>query len=164
MRQRVDADAEFADAFGLFEQFTIDAARAQHQRGGEAADAASNDDCFHARYSNSTRRSSTSPRLRGEGGIERACHPAYSAASGFVASALSSARVFGLPLILRSSKSFRSRTLLRKICSLPGRYCGGQATSAPYQAAARVVKDGSTRCGRASATRSARPAARIVLI
>src|SRR5439155_12628206 len=94
----------------------------------------------------------------------RACHPAYSAASGFVASALSSARVFGLPLILRSSKSCRSRTLLRKICSLPGRYCGGQAISeAPYQAAARIVNDGSTRCGRPSATKSARPAAKIVL-
>src|SRR6185312_11418836 len=95
---------------------------------------------------------------------ERACHSAYSAASGFVASALSSALVFGLPLILRSSKSCRSRTLLRNICSLPGRYCGGQAISdAPYQAAARIVNDGSTRCGRPSATRSARPAARMVL-
>src|SRR6185369_7333739 len=94
---------------------------------------------------------------------ERACHPPYSAASGFVASALSSARVFGLALILRSSKSCRSRTLLRTICSLPGRYCGGQATSAPYHAAALSVNDGSTRCGRPSATRSARPAARMVL-
>src|SRR5260370_29860169 len=75
--------------------------------------------------------------------IERACHSAYSAASGFVASAFSSARVFGLPLILRSSKSCRSRTLLRKICSLPGRYFGAQAMSeAPYQSTPRILNDG----------------------
>src|SRR3954469_4741091 len=48
MRQRVDADAELADGIGLFEQFAVDAARAQHQRSGEAADAASDDDCLHA--------------------------------------------------------------------------------------------------------------------
>src|SRR4030088_2572419 len=82
------------------------------------------------------------------------CH---SAASGFVASAFSSALVFGLALIFRSSKSCRSRTLLRKICSLPGRYCGGQNTaSAPYQAAAFSVNDGSTRCGGAGGPRTAR--------
>src|SRR6202011_701308 len=80
----------------------------------------------------------------------------HSAASRFVVSAFSSARVFGLALIFRSSKSCRSRTLLRKICSLPGWYCGGQNTpSAPYQAAAFRVNDGSTRCGRASARKSA---------
>src|ERR1700749_4581363 len=85
-----------------------------------------------------------SPQERGE---EEACHSPYSAASGFVVSDFSSARVLGLALIFRSSKSCRSRTLLRKICSLPGRYCGGQAMSAaPYQAAALMVKDGSTRC------------------
>ena len=44
------------------------------------------------------------------------------------------------------------------------KYCGGQGCSGtPYQAAARSVKFGSVRCGRASATRSARPAARMVL-
>ncbi len=51
MRQRVDADAEFADAVGLFEQFAVDAAGPQHQRGGEASDAASDDDRLHPRYS-----------------------------------------------------------------------------------------------------------------
>src|SRR5882672_6552574 len=45
MRQRVDTDAELADGIGLFEQFAIDAARPQHQRSGEASDAASDDDC-----------------------------------------------------------------------------------------------------------------------
>src|SRR5690242_5919419 len=55
MRQRVDADAELADAVGLFEQLAVDAARAQHQRGGEASDAASDDDCLHQLDSNSTR-------------------------------------------------------------------------------------------------------------
>ena len=54
MRQGVDADAEFADGIGLFEQFAVDAARPQHQRGGEAPDAASDDDRLHPRYSNST--------------------------------------------------------------------------------------------------------------
>ena len=71
MRQRIDADAEFADGVGLFEQFAVDATRAQHQRSSKASDAASDDDCFHARNSNSTRRSSTSPRLRGEVGSHR---------------------------------------------------------------------------------------------
>ena len=71
---------------------------------------------------------------------------------------------FGLALSLSSVRSARSRAELRKIWSRPGRYCGGQWMSvAPYQAAAFRVKDGSTRCGRASATRSARPAATMVL-
>src|SRR5437016_7054425 len=196
MRQRIDTDAELADAVGLLEQLAIDAARPQHERSGKASDAAPDDDCFHAllhsllqprpacgersdrpcdpgegvphsRRAQLVERAPHPCPLPAKGGERevtgRACHPAYSAASGFVASALSSARVFGLPLILRSSKSCRSRTLLRNICSLPGTYCGGQAISAPYQAAARIVNDGSTRCGRASATRSARPAARMVL-
>src|ERR1043166_4748046 len=68
MRQRVDADAELADGIGLLEQFAVDATRAQHQRSGKAPDAASDDDCLHARYSNSNLPSSTSPRLRGEVG------------------------------------------------------------------------------------------------
>src|SRR5438876_9498647 len=38
MRPRIDADAEFADAIGLLEQFATDAAGAQHQRGGKASD------------------------------------------------------------------------------------------------------------------------------
>ena len=54
MRQGVDADAEFADGIGLFEQFAVDTAGPQHQRGGEAPDAASDDDRLHPRYSNST--------------------------------------------------------------------------------------------------------------
>ena len=123
MRQRVDADAEFADGVGLLEQFAVDAARAQHQRGGEAADAASDDDRLHPLKLHSTTRRVPCRRRS----VRTGRH--YSAASGFVASAFSSARVFGLALILRSSKSCRSRTLLRKICSLPGRYCGGQAIS-----------------------------------
>src|SRR5580692_2107839 len=163
MRQRVDADAEFADGVGLFEQFAADAARPQHQGRGQAADTATDDNRLH-RLLHSTH-SLTSPRACAAKGADPACHPAYSAASGFVASALSSARVFGLALILSSSKSCRSRTLLRKIWSLPGRYCGGQnASVAPYQAAAFSVNAGSTRCGRPSATRSARPAARMVFI
>src|SRR6185295_15043187 len=39
----------------------------------------------------------------------------------------------GLAFTLSSLSSARSRALLRKIWSLPGRYCGGQAISAPYQ-------------------------------
>src|SRR5258705_11043133 len=132
MRQRVDADAELADGIGLFEQFAIDTTCAQHQRSGEASDAASDDDCLHqldstlhfnlaplagrGRIALAIRvrgyRSINAHRFRGEspspqpsprkGGARehRACHPAYSAASGFVASAFSSARVFGLPFIL----------------------------------------------------------------
>jgi hypothetical protein len=71
MRQRVDTDAKLADAVGLLEQLAVDTARAQHQRGGEASDAASDDDCLHASDSYSTRRSPTSPRLRGEVGSHR---------------------------------------------------------------------------------------------
>ena len=47
MRQRVDADAELADRVGLFVQLAIDAARAQHQSRGEAADPAADDNGFH---------------------------------------------------------------------------------------------------------------------
>src|SRR5580704_5641788 len=85
-------------------------------------------------------------------------------APGYSAACFQSWRcVFGLVLRRSSVSSSRSRRLLRKICSLPARYCGGQWTDeASYQAAARMVKAGSTRCGRASATRSARPAATTV--
>src|ERR1044071_3268869 len=47
MRQRVDADAEFADRLGLLEQLAGDAPRAQHQRRGEPPDSAADDDRFH---------------------------------------------------------------------------------------------------------------------
>src|SRR6267143_6112238 len=155
MRQGVDADAEFADGIRLLEQFAADAAGTQHQRRGKASDTAPDDNRLHHPTPLNTETLS-------DGHYRRMAR--HSAASGFVASAFSSARVFGLALIFRSSKSCRSRTLLRKICSLPGRYCGGQNTaSAPYQAAALSVNDGSIKCGRASATRSARPAARMVL-
>src|SRR5262245_10677254 len=70
----------------------------------------------------------------------------------------------GFALRRKARHSSRSRALLRKICSLPARYCGGQwISAAPYQAAAFMLKYGSTRCGRANATRSARPAAMMVL-
>src|SRR5438105_3253367 len=47
MRQRVDADAEFADRLGLLEQLASNASRAQHQRRGEPSDAAADDDRLH---------------------------------------------------------------------------------------------------------------------
>src|ERR1700687_5691062 len=47
MRQRVDADAELPDRIRLLEQFTPDAAGAQHQRRGKAADAATDDNRLH---------------------------------------------------------------------------------------------------------------------
>src|ERR1700693_1668057 len=43
MRQRIDADAEFADRIRLLEQFATDAAGTQHQRRGQAADTAADD-------------------------------------------------------------------------------------------------------------------------
>src|SRR5688500_15340803 len=91
MRQRVDADAELANAVRLLEQFAIDAAGAQHQRGGEAADAASDDDRLHPLKLHSTL-SSTSPRLRGEGvrsvpsslfGRKRLCRLGLELGAGF---------------------------------------------------------------------------------
>src|SRR3981081_4605079 len=155
MRQGVDADAEFADGIRPPGQFAADAAGTQHQRRGKASDTAPDDNRLHHPTPLNTETLS-------DGHYRRMS--SHSAASGLVASAFSSARVFGLALIFRSSKSRRSRTLLRKICSLPGRYCGVQNTvSAPYQAAAFSVNDGSIKCGRPSATRSARPAARMVL-
>src|SRR6202035_3090976 len=51
MRQRVDADAEFADGVRLLEQFASDAAGPQHQRRGQAPDTASDDDRLHPLYS-----------------------------------------------------------------------------------------------------------------
>src|SRR5580704_1640859 len=98
MRQRVDADAELADGVGLFEQLAADAARPQHQGRGQATDTAADDNRLH-RLNSTYSPNDTSPHLRGER-TNPACHPAYSAASGFVASAFSSARVFGLALIL----------------------------------------------------------------
>src|SRR5579872_3857265 len=125
VRQGVDADPELADGVGLFEQFTSDAAGAKHQRRGQTTDTATDDNYFHRL--NSTQPALSAHETRGER-AQTACHSAYSAASGFVASPFSSARVFGLALILSSSRSCRSLSLLRKIWSLPGRYCGGQNT------------------------------------
>src|SRR6516225_5538085 len=51
MRQRVNADAQFANGIGLLKEFAVDAAGAQHQCRGETADAATNDDRFHGPYS-----------------------------------------------------------------------------------------------------------------
>ena len=54
MRQRVDADAELANAVRLLEQFAVDAARPQHQRGGEASDTAADDNRLHRPNSTQT--------------------------------------------------------------------------------------------------------------
>src|SRR5260221_8172777 len=73
MRQRVDADAELADRVRLLVQLAIETPRAQHQRSGEAANAASDDDCFH--QPNSTLRNSLSPLpARAGRGSDRASH------------------------------------------------------------------------------------------
>ena len=48
VRQRVDADAEFADGVGLLKNLAVDAAGMQHQRRGQAANASADDDDFHA--------------------------------------------------------------------------------------------------------------------
>src|SRR5262245_30493026 len=47
VRQRVDADAELADALRLLEQLAVDAARMQHQRRGETANSAADNDDLH---------------------------------------------------------------------------------------------------------------------
>src|SRR6266851_117738 len=47
MRQRIDADAEFADGIGLLEQFATNAAGAQPQRSGKASDTAPDDNRLH---------------------------------------------------------------------------------------------------------------------
>ena len=49
VRQRVDADAELADAVGLLVDLAVDAARMQHQRGGQPAHASADNDGLHAR-------------------------------------------------------------------------------------------------------------------
>ena len=49
VRQRVDADAELADRVRLLENLAIDAARVQHQRRHQTADACSRDDDLHGR-------------------------------------------------------------------------------------------------------------------
>src|ERR1044072_4020518 len=51
VRQRVDADAELADAVGLLVDLAVDAARMQHQRGGQPAHASADNDGLHARNS-----------------------------------------------------------------------------------------------------------------
>src|ERR1700722_16721289 len=65
MRQRVDADAEFADGVGLLEQFAADAACSQHQGGSQPADTATDDNRLH-RLLHSTH-SLTSPASAGRG-------------------------------------------------------------------------------------------------
>ena len=47
MGKRVDADAELADGLRLLVHVAVDAARMQHQGGGQAADAAADDNAFH---------------------------------------------------------------------------------------------------------------------
>ena len=47
MGQRIDADAELANAVGLLVDLAVDSARMQHERGGEAADSAADDDDLH---------------------------------------------------------------------------------------------------------------------
>src|SRR3984957_9373348 len=47
MRQRIDADAEFADRIRLLEQFAPDAAGPQHQPRGQAANTATDDNRLH---------------------------------------------------------------------------------------------------------------------
>src|SRR6266480_332384 len=55
--QGVDADAKFADRVRLLKQFAADAAGAQHQRSGEAANTAADDNRLHRPTPlNSTRR------------------------------------------------------------------------------------------------------------
>ena len=48
VRQRVDADAELADAVGLLVHLAVDAARMQHQRGDEPAHTSADNDGLHA--------------------------------------------------------------------------------------------------------------------
>src|ERR1700741_3609333 len=47
VRQRVDADAEFADVIALLIQFAIDAAGPQHQGRDKATDSAADDNRLH---------------------------------------------------------------------------------------------------------------------
>src|SRR5262249_40359005 len=49
MRQRVDADAEFAHRVRLLENLAVDAARVQHEGRSQPADSAANDDRLHVR-------------------------------------------------------------------------------------------------------------------
>src|SRR5262249_50931329 len=51
MRQRVDANAEFTNGIGLLEHLAIEAARSQHQCGGQATYAAADDNRLHRPYS-----------------------------------------------------------------------------------------------------------------
>ena len=47
MGQRVDADAKLANAVGLLENLAVDAAGVEHQRRGQSADAAADNDRLH---------------------------------------------------------------------------------------------------------------------
>src|ERR1700758_1458253 len=47
VRPRIYANAELAEGVGLFVNLAIDAARPQHERGGEATDTAADDDRLH---------------------------------------------------------------------------------------------------------------------
>ena len=48
VRQRVDADAELADAVGLLVDLALDTTRMQHQRGGQPANSPADNDRLHA--------------------------------------------------------------------------------------------------------------------
>jgi len=47
VRQRVDADTELADALGLLEQLTVDAASMQHESRREPANSSADDNDLH---------------------------------------------------------------------------------------------------------------------
>jgi len=57
VRQRVDTDSELTDRIRLLIKLAINAARPQHERGGETADTAADDDRFHGL-------NSTQPRMQ----------------------------------------------------------------------------------------------------
>src|SRR5918999_508496 len=86
--------------------------------------------------------------------------PESGAHAAFLTPASFTSWLAGLALMRRSVCSARSRTALRNAWSRPARYCGGQyCPMCWYQAEACRVKYGLERCGRASASRSALPAA-----
>src|SRR6516165_3484198 len=60
MRQRIDADAELTNGVRLLVDLAVDAAGMQHERGGQAADAAADNDDLHRPTHNRTH---NSPRI-----------------------------------------------------------------------------------------------------
>ena len=72
VRQRVDADAELADGVRLLENLAVDAARVQHQGGGQAPDPAADNDGLHRKRLTLIRRHNAA----GPGGSNR-CLPSW---------------------------------------------------------------------------------------